>query len=104
MALDLTLAFQNNTPIKTIASLSDSNWLLVNIPSSTKRISVGSESSKIYVSFSYSDNAAKSSATDTVWVASGSLFTMAVPNSVNSFAVVSDSGAASDVAIILEEV
>jgi len=102
MALDLTLAFQDKKPIQTIASLSHTHFLLVNIPSATRRITVGCEAKKIFLSFSHADGAAKS-VTDCVWIPSNTVFSMAIGNNIDSFAVVADS-AASDVAIILEEV
>lgn len=102
MASDFTLALQNKQPTKTVASIGSTNFHEIKFPITTKRISIGCENSAIYISFSYADNAA-ASLVDCVAVPAGNLYTQTVPNGIDSVCVVSKSGSASNVVIIMED-
>ena len=102
MAQDFSAAFEEKKPIKTIASLGATNFELVTVPNTTKRISVGCELTALYVSFSYAD-AAAASTVDCTFIPAANFFTMVIPNNIDSFTVISKTGTASNVVIILEE-
>ena len=102
MATDFRDALDQKTPIKTIASIGAANWELVQIPKSTKKISLTCEGHDIYASFSYTD-AASASTTDAVYIAQKTMFTQNLPNGIASIAVISKTGTASNVCVILED-
>ena len=103
MASDFSLAFQLMEPIKSIASVGAANFVEVHIPQTTKRISVGCSATAIYVSFSYADTDA-ANVTDCAFVPAGNFLTLTIPIGLESFCVVSQSGTASNVVVILEEI
>jgi len=102
MAQDFTLAFEQGEPIKTITTVGSANFVLVTVPESTKRISIGCELTNLYVSFSYIDNAPANTA-NSCFVVAGNLLTTTIPNGLDSFSVIAKTGSASNVVVIMEE-
>ena len=102
MAAAFSLAFQNMQPIKTIATVTHTAFLEVMIPQTTKKISVGCSATALYVSFSYADGDGAAT-TDCAFVPSGNFLTMNIPTGLESFCVLSQSGSASIVVVILAE-
>ena len=102
MASDFSLALQNKQPIKTVTSIGATNFVEIKFPITTKRISVGCEGKALYMSFSYADTAAAALA-DCVFIPADNMYTMTVPNGIDSVYVVSKAGAAANVVIVMED-
>lgn len=102
MATDFTLALQNKQPIKTVASIGATTWHRVILPASTVRISIGCEHTDLYLSFSYEEGDA-ASLVDAVHIPKNNFFSMTIQHGLNDLFLVSKSGTAVNVMVVLEE-
>jgi hypothetical protein len=101
MSYDFRDAFDTKEPIKTIATIS-TNFVNIEFPDPTKRITVGCKLTDIYLSFSYSDGDSGTN-TNSAFVEKNRYFEMNVPNGLDCCQIASTAGNALMVTFIMED-